>query len=172
MRNLTLCFLFVICAVVWAGCPGALQKTSDTLDRVTRATRETEESYKQLTAERLEAIAAQERDARTAALARGGCSTDAEQPSTAKPECHAIAASAKVKYEARKEKVVVAVHKIDAATRLVYIALLTAVDMLILVREGATGKWPKLKALVAEAVRVGESLLTAWSDYKKNVASY
>jgi hypothetical protein len=172
MRNLLIALLFLFAAMVLAACtPTAIQKASDTLDKITITTRDVQASYRKLVVQRLDAIATEERDLRTAALLAAGCNPDPAgvQPSDA---CRAIVAEAKARYEARKEKVVGIATKLDAATGLVYAALLTAVDVLILVRDGAKDQWPKLSALVAEAVKVGEALANAWADFKRNAASY
>jgi len=171
MRNLTIALMFVLAAAVLAGCPTALQKATATINSVTLATQECEVAYKKLTATALDTIATTERDARTAALAKAACNLDPAgvQPTDA---CRTIVADAKAKYEARKGKVVGIATKLDASTGLVYAALLTAIDVLILVRDGQTGKWPQLTTLVAEAITVGQALLNAWADYKKNAASY
>ena len=166
MRNLIICFGFVLSAALLAGCPTALQKATATLDGVTIATRDTQVVYKKLVAERLDAIATTERDARTSALAKGACNLDpaAKQPT---PECDKIVADAKASYEARKGKVVSAATKLDAATATVAAALLVAVDILIMVRDGKKDLWPKLTAFVADCVKAGAVLLDAWTDFKK-----
>lgn len=171
MRNLTIAVALMLCAVLWAGCPTALQKATATLDGITITTRDTQVTYRKLVASQLDVIATTERDARTSALAKGGCNLDPAgvQPSDA---CRTIVAEAKAKYDGRKGKVVGAATKLDAATGAVYAALLVAVDVLILVRDGAKDQWPKLAALVAEAVKVGEALANAWADFKRNAASY
>ena len=171
MRNLTLCCLFVLCAALFAGCPTALQKATATLDGITIATRDTSVLSRKLVAERLDVIATTERDARTSALAKGACNLDpaAKQPT---PECDKIVADAKARYEGRKGKVVAAATKLDAAMATVAAALLVAVDILIMVRDGKTDLWPKLTAFVADCVKAGQALLDAWTDFKKNAATY
>lgn len=171
MRNLTLCCLFVLCAAIFSGCPTALQKATATLDGITIATRDTSVLYKKVVSERLDVIATTERDARTSALAKGACNLDpaAKQPT---PECDKIVADAKARYEGRKGKVVAAATKLDAATATVSAALLVAVDIMIMVRDGKTDLWPKLTQFVADCVTAGKALLDAWLDFKKNAATY
>jgi hypothetical protein len=169
MRNLILCCLFVLAAALLAGCPTVLQKTTATLDGITIATRDTRVVYKKLVGERLDTIATTERDARTSALAKGGCPLDpaAKQPTA---ECEKIVADAKASYEGRKGRVVAAATKLDAAVATVGAALLLAVDILIMVRDGKKDLWPKLTALAADCVLAGKALLAAWTDFKQ--ASY
>jgi len=166
MRNLCLAFGFVLAAALLAGCPTALQKATATLDGITCATRDTQVVYKKVVGERLDKIATEERDARTSALAKATCNLDpaAKQPT---PECDKIVADAKSRYEGRKGKVVSAATKLDAATATVGAALLLAVDILIMVRDGKKDLWPKLTAFVADCVQAGATLLAAWTDFKK-----
>lgn len=172
MRNLVLAFLFLFAAAVLAGCPPtAIQQASDTLDKITITTRDVQSQYRKVVGQQLDVIATTERDARTAALAKGGCNLDPAAPQPTE-ECKLIVVAAQARYDARKGKVVAVATKLDAATGAVYAVLLVAVDVLILVRDGAKDQWPKLAALVAEAVKVGEALAAAWADFKKNAASY
>lgn len=163
MRNLFIAFLLVLCAVLWAGCPTAVQTATKTIHGVTLATQEVECGYKKLAIERLDLIAKQERAAREAALAKAGCVT-----TTATPECQKIADEAKAKYEARKGKVVTVATKLHASTGVVYTALLAAVDVLMLVRDGLNQhRMPELAKLVAAAVEVGKALADTYRDFQK-----
>ena len=172
MRNLVLSFLCVFAAVVWSGCcrGDTVCAATNTINGVTMATQQAEVSYKKLVKDRLLAVAAEERDARTAELAKSGCPLDPAEAST--EACKLIVETFKAHYAVRKANVVGAATKLDAATGLTYAALLTAVDVLILVRDGAKDKWPTLSKLIAEAVKVGQALADAWSDLKTQIPKY
>lgn|SRR5512138_411552 len=173
MRNLCLACLCVLAAVLWSSACCRSDKVctaTNTINAATLVVQETEVSAKKLVKERLLTAAAEERDQRTAALAKAGCPLDPAQAAT--EPCKLIVATAQGHYEGRKANIVSAATKIDASTGLAYAALLTAIDVLIVVRDGAKDKWPELERLIAEAVKVGRALADAWADLKLKIPTY
>lgn len=174
MRNLCIAFAFVLVAALWSSacCKGdTICAATSAINGITMATQESEVAYKKLIKDRLLVVAGEERDKRTAALAKAGCPLDPTAPQPTE-ECKLIVETAKGHYEGRKARVVEAATKLDAATGLTYAALLTAIDVLIMVRDGAQGKWPELSKLIAEAVKVGQALADAWADLKTKIPTY
>jgi hypothetical protein len=172
MRYGTLAVLMLVAAVLWNGCckTDKMCVATNTLNGITLTVKETQVTYRKVVKDRLLAVATEERNKRTVALQAAACPLDPKDAVT--DQCKMIVEVAKGRYEGRKLKLVEAGTKLDAATGLVSAALDTAIDLLIVVRDGAQGKWPELAKLVAEAVRVGQTLADAWADFKKNAATY
>lgn len=174
MRNIMLCGLLVLVAVLWWGCCDPVRTASQTIDRTTRATMTAEAGYKRLARERLLKIAEEERDKRTSELAKAGCplSATASQPAGLSAPCQQLVAQAQARYDGRKGKLVVAATKLDASTALVYGALLAAVEVLELAQNGLKTKLPELATLVARAADIARVFLVAYEGFKKAAPTY
>ena len=172
MRNLCIALMFVAAAVVWNGCckTDKMCVATETLNGITLTVKETQVTYRKVIKDRLLAVATEEQQHRTERLKAAVCPLDPAQAVT--DECKMICATAEGTYNGRKTKLIEAATKLDAAAGLVSAALDTAIDLLIVVRDGAQGRWPELAKLVAEAVRIGQTLADAWSDFKAKASTY
>lgn len=171
MRYLTCALLMVLCALLWSACCDPAKVAAREIDRITRTTMTTEASYKRLTKDRLLQIATEEHDRRVKELTEKGCDPKVSAASQPNGFCVGIAVEAEGRYNDRKEKVVVAVKKVDAATGMVYATLLLAVDALLVLKE-KVGTLPALQALVVKAAKVLTDLITVYTTFQTSLKQF